>query len=69
MNDAERYATAQDDGEVQDAIISEQKTLAQQLQFQLQFMGFMGMCGRDEERDVAYVKAQEYCQKLIDEGH
>lgn len=46
-----------------------EQTTAQNLQFQLQFMGYMAMAGREEERDNAYVKAQELAQKLIDEGH
>lgn len=46
-----------------------EKTTAEQLQFQLEFMGYMGMAGREEERDNAYVKAQELAQTLIDQGH
>ena len=45
------------------------QTTAQQLQFQLQFMGFMSMAGRQEEADTAYVKAQTLTQTLIDQGH
>ena len=46
-----------------------EKTTAEQLQFQLQFMGYMAMAGREEERDNAYVKAQALAQTLIDQGH
>jgi len=44
------------------------KTLSEQLLFQLQWMGVMGMAGREEEQDKAYVKAQEIAQQLIDAG-
>lgn len=44
------------------------KTLAEQLLFQLQWMGTMGMAGREDMRDDAYVKAQEIARKLIDAG-
>jgi streptomycin 6-kinase len=44
-------------------------TLAQRLQFQLQFMGIMAMAGRDKESDNAYLKAQQLAQQLIDAGH
>jgi hypothetical protein len=44
------------------------KTLAEQLLFQLQWIGIMGMAGREDMRDDAYVKAQEIAQKLIDAG-
>ena len=46
----------------------EEKTLAQRLQFHLQFMGVMGMAGREDERDRHYTKAQEIAQQLINEG-
>lgn len=45
-----------------------EKTLATKLLFQLQFMGVMAMVGREEERDTAYVRAQELAQELIDQG-
>jgi len=45
-----------------------EKTLAEKLLFQLQFMGYMAICGREEQRDTAYVKAQELAQQLIDQG-
>jgi len=45
------------------------KTPAQSLLFQLQWLGVMGMAGREEEADAAYVKAQEFAQELIDAGH
>ena len=44
-------------------------TPAQKLQFHLQFMGVMGMAGREEERDKHYLKAQEIAQEMIDAGH
>ena len=47
----------------------EEKTTAQRLQFQLQWMGVMSMAGREDEADAAYVKAQELAQELIDAGH
>ena len=43
-----------------------EKTLAEKLLFQLQFMGIMKMCGRDDEADVAYIKAQELTMQLIE---
>tara|TARA_R110000765_G_scaffold229944_1_gene333431 strand:- start:225 stop:482 length:258 start_codon:yes stop_codon:yes gene_type:complete len=46
----------------------EEKTPAQRLQFHLQFMGVMGMAGREDERDKHYIKAQEIAQQLIEEG-
>ena len=46
-----------------------QKTLAEQLLFNLQFMGLMGMAGREDQRDSHYVKCQELAQQLIDAGH
>ena len=42
------------------------KTLAEQIQFELQFMGTMKMCGRNEMADTAYVKAQELTAELIE---
>ena len=42
------------------------KTIAEQIQFQLQFMGMMGMCGRNEMADTAYIKAQELTAELIE---
>lgn len=47
----------------------EEKTTAQRLQFQLQWLGVMGMAGREEEADAAFIKAQELAQELIDAGH
>lgn len=44
-------------------------TPAQRLQFHLQFMGVMGMAGREEERDKHYIKAQEIAQEMVDAGH
>ena len=44
-------------------------TLAQQLLFNLQFMGMMGMAGREDQRDSHFVKCQELAQQLIDAGH
>ena len=46
-----------------------EKTKAERLLFQLQWLGVMGMAGREEEADAAYVKAQELAQELIDAGH
>lgn len=46
-----------------------EKTTAEQLQFQLQWLGVMSMSGRKEEADNAYVKAQALTQTLIDQGH
>ena len=45
------------------------KTTAQKLLFQLQWIGIMGMSGREEEADAAFIKAQELAQELIDAGH
>ena len=42
------------------------KTIAEKIQFQLQFMGIMKMCGRDDEADTAYIKAQELTLELIE---
>ena len=47
----------------------EEKTPAQRLQFHLQFMGVMGMAGREDDRDKHYIKAQEIAQEMIDAGH
>jgi transcriptional regulator of acetoin/glycerol metabolism len=41
------------------------KTDAERLLFQLQLLGVMAAAGRDEERDRAYVRAQELAQQLI----
>tara|TARA_R110000803_G_C11700357_1_gene285366 strand:- start:306 stop:467 length:162 start_codon:yes stop_codon:yes gene_type:complete len=46
----------------------EEKTTAQRLQFQLQWLGAMGRAGREDEAYAAYVKARELAQQLIDEG-
>tara|TARA_R110000764_G_scaffold1794_3_gene7921 strand:+ start:1145 stop:1297 length:153 start_codon:yes stop_codon:yes gene_type:complete len=46
-----------------------EQTTAQKIQFQLQFMGLMALSGLAEERDKAYVKAQELVQELIDAEH
>lgn len=48
---------------------TENKTPAQSLLFQLQFMGIMQMSGRQDEADAAYVKAQKLAQQLVDAGH
>lgn len=48
---------------------TENKTPAQSLLFQLQFMGLMMMSGRQDEADAAYVKAQKLAQQLVDAGH
>ena len=45
-----------------------ENTKAKRLQFHLQFMGVMGMAGREDERDKHYIKAQEIAQQLIEEG-
>tara|TARA_R100001198_G_scaffold96235_1_gene85127 strand:+ start:526 stop:825 length:300 start_codon:yes stop_codon:yes gene_type:complete len=45
------------------------KTPAQKLLFQLQWLGVMGMAGREDEADAAYVKAQKLAQQLVDAGH
>ena len=42
------------------------QTIAEKIQFQLQFMGIMKMCGRDDEADVAYIKAQELTMQLVE---
>ena len=42
------------------------KTIAEQIQFQLQFSDMMKMCGRDDEADTAYIKAQELTAELIE---
>ena len=44
-------------------------TLAKRLRFHLEFMGVMGMAGREEERDKHYIKAQEIAQEMIEAGH
>lgn len=46
-----------------------ERTTAERLLFQLQLMGLMAMAGREEDRDRAYVRAQELAQQLIDSGH
>jgi|TARA_R110000824_G_scaffold8987_1_gene40617 hypothetical protein len=46
-----------------------EKTLAQRLNFHLQFAGLMASVGRDEKRDEHYVNAQELAQQLVDAGH
>jgi len=46
-----------------------EKTLAERLLFQLQWRGVMGMAGREDEADAAYVKAQELAQQLVEAGH
>lgn len=43
-----------------------EQTIAEKIQFQLQFMGIMKMCGRDDAADTAYVKAQELTAELIE---
>ena len=42
------------------------KTIAEQIQFQLQFMGMMKMCGRNEMADTAYIKAQDLIDELVE---
>jgi len=42
------------------------KTIAEQIQFQLQFSDMMKMCGRNEMADTAYIKAQELTAELIE---
>ena len=42
------------------------KTPAEQLLFQLQFMGMMLMVGRQEEADTAYQKALTLAKELIE---
>jgi len=44
------------------------KTPAQNLQFQLQFMGMMKMAGRHEMADDAYIKAQKIAQEMVEAG-
>jgi len=46
----------------------ETKTPAQRLQFQLQMMGMMGMAGREEMANDAYIKAQEIAQEMVEAG-
>jgi hypothetical protein len=48
--------------------MSNDKTLAEQLLFQLQFMGMMLMVDRQEEADTAYQKALTLAQELIKAG-
>ena len=47
-------------------MIMAEQTIAEKIQFQLQFMGMMGMCGRAEMADKAYIKAQELTAELIE---
>ena len=42
---------------------------AKAIAFQLQWLGVMGMAGREDEADAAYVKAQKLAQQLVDAGH
>ena len=42
------------------------KTTAEQLLFQLQFMGMMLMVGRAEEADTAYQKALALAKELVE---
>ena len=42
------------------------KTIAEKIQFQLQFMGMMLLSGRDDFANTAYVKAQELTAELIE---
>ena len=51
------------------AEIKKEQTLAQELNFHLNFMGIMASIGRDEKRDEHYVKAQELAKELVDAGH
>jgi len=46
----------------------ETKTPAQNLQFQLQFMGLMQNVGREEMANDAYIKAQEIAQEMVEAG-
>ena len=46
-----------------------ESTTAEQLLFQLQWMGTMMSVGRDEMADNSYIKAQELARQLIAEGH
>jgi len=43
-----------------------EQTIAEKIQSQLQLMGVMGMCGRAEMADKAYIKAQELTLELIE---
>tara|TARA_R110002153_G_C12999049_1_gene464866 strand:+ start:296 stop:469 length:174 start_codon:yes stop_codon:yes gene_type:complete len=43
-----------------------EQTIAEKIQFQLQFMGMMLMSGRDDFANTAYVKAQELTAELIE---
>jgi len=42
------------------------KTIAEKIQFQLQFMGMMLLSGRNDFANTAYVKAQELTAELIE---
>jgi len=42
------------------------KTIAEQIQFQLQFSDMMKMCGRNEMADTAYIKAQDLIDELVE---
>jgi len=46
-----------------------ESTTAEQLLFQLQWMGTMMSVGRNEMADNSYIKAQELARQLIAEGH
>jgi len=49
--------------------VNAEPTLAQQVLFRLQLMGFMMSCGREDEANKSFQKAQELAQQLIDAGH
>lgn len=46
-----------------------ERTTAERLLFQLQYMAVMMASGRIEEADGAYQQATELAQQLIDAGH
>tara|TARA_R110000823_G_scaffold308282_1_gene431806 strand:- start:450 stop:623 length:174 start_codon:yes stop_codon:yes gene_type:complete len=43
-----------------------EQTIAEKIQFQLQFMGMMLLSGRNDFANTAYVKAQELTAELIE---
>jgi hypothetical protein len=49
--------------------VATEKTTAEQLLFQLQFMGMMLMVGREKEADTAYQKALGLAKELVEAGH
>tara|TARA_R100001460_G_scaffold28919_3_gene57626 strand:- start:2664 stop:2861 length:198 start_codon:yes stop_codon:yes gene_type:complete len=46
-----------------------EQTTAAQLLFHLQWMGLMWQCGREEEGNESYRKAQKLAHKLVAQGH